>query len=81
MTIAPNPAHETARISIRLDAISPTVRVQVLDLTGRVVRTATQHHFQQGTFDFDVRDLPTGTYLVAIATAEGGFLGKMVVGQ
>lgn len=81
VTIAPNPAHETARISIRLDAISPTVRVQVLDLTGRVVRTATQHHFQQGTFDFDVRDLPTGTYLVAIATAEGGFLGKMVVGQ
>lgn len=79
VAIAPNPAHETVRISLCLDAISPTVRVQVLDLTGRVVRTATRHNFQQGTLDFDVRDLPTGTYLVAIATAEGGFLGRVVV--
>lgn len=77
--VSPNPARETLRLTVRLDAVSPTVRVRIVDLVGKVVRRAERHNFQQGTLDFDVRDLPSGTYIVAISTAEGDRWEKVAV--
>lgn len=79
--ISPNPAHETLRIQVRLESVSPTVRVVVFDLLGRVAHTATQHQLRKGIFDLDVRDWLPGTYVVAVFTEEGNILEKIVVGR
>ncbi|NDF33956.1 MAG: T9SS C-terminal target domain-containing protein, partial [Euryarchaeota archaeon] len=53
--------------------------VQVLDVSGRVVRTQAFGSAKQGTID--VSDLQSGTYFAVIETSEGTQVVKPVVIQ
>lgn len=79
MEVTPNPANEFVRVNLNLNEVSPSVYVNILDGRGRSVRTTTQRNFQNGTISLETKDLPSGTYLVWVRTAEGGRVEKVSV--
>ena len=77
--VTPNPANEFIRVNLRLQEQNPTVGFTLLDGRGRVVRTSTQRNVQDGTFQIESKDLPSGAYLLWVRTAEGGRTVKVMV--
>lgn len=72
LRVHPDPAED--RVFVQLPTDAP-VRVDVMDATGRVVRTERAEH---GTACIDVHDLPSGGYVVR-ATVGGVVLHAMLV--
>ena len=66
VAIYPNPA--TDKVSIHADNI---VRVEVLDVTGRIVATTTQN-------EVNISNLDNGVYMFRVITANGTTLQKVV---
>ena len=79
MEVTPNPANEFVRLNLNLNEVSPSVYVNLIDGRGRTVRTATQRNLQNGTISIETKDLPSGTYLVWVRTAEGGRVEKVAI--
>lgn len=79
MNVYPNPVRSNAKVSLTLDKAAP-VTIQVLDLTGRIYHQTVYSNTTNGTntFDLQVGDLPTGTY-VATATADNRTQSRLFV--
>ncbi len=76
----PNPAVNIANISFSLTA-NANVTVQLMDMNGRVINTATQVGLSTGshTIPLDISALPVGEYLYLLRTSAGdGIAGKLV---
>ena len=75
--LSPNPAHGQVALTLRLGAARATV-VRVRDAAGREVL---RKELAQGTrrYEFDVADLPAGTYFVTLVTKDGTGTQKLVV--
>lgn len=79
MQVTPNPANEFMRLNIALNEVSPSVGVTLIDGQGRSVRSLVQRNFQNGTIELQTKDLPSGTYLVWVRTAEGARVEKVAI--
>lgn len=79
LEVTPNPANEFVRLNLNLNEVSPSVYVNLIDGRGRTVRTATQRNLQNGTISIETKDLPSGTYMVWVRTAEGGRVEKLSI--
>jgi hypothetical protein len=74
----PNPANTELNVDINLDA--PTLaNITLADLNGRVIQIDEVENAYQQNRQYDVSELPSGTYLVRIATKEGTKTKKFVV--
>ncbi len=63
----PNPT--TQNFTISLGAAQDQVQIQLLDLTGRVIRTQTYEYLQQAEWSLDAT-MPTGVYLVRVQVGQ-----------
>ena len=78
--ITPNPANEFVQVNLDLAGVNPSVAVSILDNRGRLVgNTQIQKNFQQGVLNFNVQQLPSGTYYVWVRSAEGSTLKPVAV--
>lgn len=78
-SIAPNPATEHLRLELNLKSLSRFVNVSLFDLWGQHVARQSKADFHQGTIDFEVGGLPSGTYLLWIRTEEGSAIRKVAI--
>ncbi len=83
----PNPFNPQTTVGVAL-AEAGTVRLQVLDARGRVVRTLADGHLPAGSHDlvWDGADLqgrpvPSGLYLARLTTARGTFTHKLTLAR
>ncbi len=76
----PNPFNPTTTISFTLFHRS-TVRLQVLNLLGRVIHARDFGTLASGehSFDYDANGVPTGVYFYRLETATGSQTRKMIV--
>lgn len=72
LKVYPNPAKE--KINLDYDASVDIISIQLLDVSGKVVRTYTTN-FQE----IDVSGVQNGTYLLCITTAVNNFTHKVIV--
>lgn len=79
LEIYPNPA--TSRVSLRLPGATSTrpASIEVLDALGRSVRHLTAAVGDATPATLELAGLAPGLYAVRVATAEGQFLGRLVV--
>ena len=78
-SVTPNPASDNVRLNLDLAKQSSKVYISIFSLTGQTVRTKTLSDFQSGQINFDVRDVPSGTYLMRVFTDEGRALAKVSI--
>lgn len=82
MHLFPNPASGFARVNFGLDEAVNNLRVDVYDLTGKLVKTVLNgSRYAMGNYqqDFSVADLPNGNYLVVLEANTGRKSAKLVV--
>jgi hypothetical protein len=79
-SVYPNPAQEAAIIAYIADEPAD-VRIEALDITGRLVRQIKNGTVDQGAHSahFDVRGLPPGVYLIRIAIKGSAAYSKLVI--
>lgn len=78
--ITPNPANEFVNVNLELETVNASVMVSILDNRGRLVgNTQVQKNFQQGTLNFNVQQLPSGTYYVWVRSAEGSTMKPVAI--
>ena len=80
--IAPNPVHASARVRYTLKA-SEHVRVEVFDNLGIHVATIASGSQDAGTHEvpFNATTLPSGTYMVRLASERGQVVQPMIVAR
>ena len=71
IVIQPNPAHTSVTVRVGEPA-----EVSLMDINGRIVA---QRQSREANVTFDLRALPTGTYMVRVVTASGVTVGKLIV--
>ena len=69
--IFPNPANDFINVDFDLTEKYEGLYVNVTDLSGKVLRSASLENIQKEQVTFSVRELPTGTYHVRIVTKDG----------
>lgn len=80
MSITPNPANEFVNLELKLETVSPSVAVTIMDAKGRAVSgTRVEKNFQNGTMNFNVNDLPSGVYYLWVRTAEGSAMKQVAI--
>ncbi|MBK8563614.1 MAG: T9SS type A sorting domain-containing protein [Saprospiraceae bacterium] len=78
LTFYPNPAN--SELTVDLDLEEPTLaNVTLADLNGRVIEIDEIENAYKQTRQYDVSNLPNGTYLVRVATKAGTKTKKFVV--
>jgi endonuclease I len=78
LALYPNPA--TGRVSLRLPgAATRTATIEVLDALGRTVRQLSAPVGEATAATLELAGLPAGLYAVRLRTAEGLYLGRLVV--
>ncbi|MEZ4918065.1 MAG: T9SS type A sorting domain-containing protein [Saprospiraceae bacterium] len=68
LSIFPNPANQYLNIEMQLKKPTGKIRLSLFDSQGRVVKSQNLQHLVNETIQFDVKDLPAGTYILAINT-------------
>ena len=82
LEIAPNPAGQTANIAWEWPAQSGSGKLQVIDLSGKVLSTWTVDMTKgRNVFSVDVSGMRSGSYILRLETAEGIFLNRMIVAR
>lgn len=79
LSVMPNPASDRIQVDLSLSAVNKSVAVSLHDLRGNAVRQQMLRDVQNGQVVFQVNDLPAGTYVLFVRTAEGSTLKKVVV--
>ncbi|RZK61766.1 MAG: T9SS type A sorting domain-containing protein, partial [Hymenobacter sp.] len=78
LELYPNPA--TGRVSVRLPGATPrSATVEVLDALGRTVRQLSTTLGDAAPAAVELSGLPAGLYAVRVHTADGQYLGRIVV--
>ena len=74
----PNPA--VSNTSIRFEAQSEWVKIEVVDFNGRSVKTVFDSNINQGThtISFEIVDLSPGDYFVSIRKSSGDHTAKLI---
>ncbi len=78
-SVTPNPANDLVRLNLELAEQNSAVNVSILSGLGNTLRSQTLRDFQSGQINFDVRDVPSGTYLMWIRTTEGQTMTKVTI--
>lgn len=71
ISVSPNPASSLVNLNLELDNVASEVTVNLLDFTGKLIRTEQLENVQKGSFGFDVSKLSAGTYFLSVVTPEG----------
>jgi len=80
--LQPNPAHSGEILFLKLqNSQTFTAAVEILNLTGQVVRQLGEHTFPAGTQQIELATaaLPAGVYVVALRSASGRSVKKIVL--
>jgi hypothetical protein len=78
-SVTPNPANDLVRLNLELTKPNSAVNVSILSGLGNTLRSQTLRDFQSGQINFDVRDVPSGTYLMWIRTTEGQTITQVTI--
>jgi hypothetical protein len=80
VVVWPNPARDIFHVQYELENAGD-LSLQVMDLSGRVVRSQIlgRKGAGRGVVDVDCAGLPAGMYLVKLETAAGAFSGKIIL--
>ena len=81
LTISPNPAANTTRITYTLNA-SDAVTIEITDNTGKSVKTITFNETQSAGLHepmIDLSGMKPGMYLISVRSSGGGSVQKLVV--
>ena len=72
MTLGPNPAHDRVRIAFRTTSLGP-VRLDVMDVAGRVIRRGTDELLEAGEYSrhVDLSGTAPGVYFARLTTVDG----------
>ena len=80
ISVTPNPAVDQVRVELNLEQEGQNVAVSLLDFTGQSVRTQVVKNFTNGTqITLNASDLPSGSYVVWVRTAEGSTMKKIMI--
>ena len=77
--IFPNPVDRELTVQIALDAVSTEIRVEVMDVNGRLIRQQQLDQVQRDQVRINTSQLSEGTYMVRVRTAEGVRTERFVV--
>ncbi len=78
-SITPNPGNEFVNLNLDLAGVNKQVLITILTPAGQVVRSQNLNDFQSGQVRFEVKDVPSGTYLMWIRTEEGVTVQKVAI--
>ncbi len=78
LTLVPNPSNGQALLTVNLQEAT-TLRVKVLDATGRVVLSLPETTLLEGSLPLDLRNCPPGMYSVLLSTKNETAVRKLVV--
>jgi hypothetical protein len=78
-SITPNPGNEFVNLNLDLAAVNKQVMVTIFTPNGQIVRSQNLSDFQSGQVRFEVKDVPSGTYLMWIRTEEGVTVQKVAI--
>ncbi|MCC6411269.1 MAG: T9SS type A sorting domain-containing protein [Saprospiraceae bacterium] len=80
ISVSPNPAVDQVRVDLNLEQDGQGVAVSLLDFTGQSVRTQVVKNFTNGSqITLNTSDLPSGSYVVWVRTAEGSTMKKIMI--
>lgn len=77
--IYPNPGIDLVNLHFELDAISSAVDIQIVNTMGQIVATRQLTDVQREKIEFDVSQLPSGTYHAHLRTDEGVSTKKFLI--
>ncbi|MBK6931280.1 MAG: T9SS type A sorting domain-containing protein [Saprospirales bacterium] len=77
--LTPNPASDILRVNLDFGQMTSKATVSLMNGLGRVMNSQLLNNFQSGQLTFQVNDLPSGTYLLSIRTADGVAIRKVSV--
>lgn len=77
MTVLPNPVSESLQIALQFEKVTDAT-ITIADLNGRVIRFDNREGLSNEILRYPVSALPSGSYLVRIATANGTLTKKFV---
>lgn len=80
VSVFPNPANEQLSIQFN-NKESRNVNIEMVDITGRVIKNITNNYLSQGeqTFYCDLSSIPNGTYFIKISSDEYFVTEKVIV--
>jgi hypothetical protein len=78
-TLSPNPANNFFQLDLRLSAANKKIVVSLFDWQGRAMASAQKPDFQEGVISFEVKNLPSGVYLLWIRTDEGSTMRQVMI--
>lgn len=78
-SLAPNPANDYLHLNLDLAGQNSQIKVSIISGLGRTLRSQLLKNFQGGQIHFDVRDIPSGVYLMQIQTEEGRATTKVSI--
>ena len=76
--VMPNPASDVIFADVALEAPAKA-NITLADYTGRVIDINTYQSLANGRYEFDISELPAGSYILRLATEEGSKTRKFVV--
>lgn len=79
ITVSPNPASTFVDVNITLEEVSETAFITIRDVQGKEVIRKEINNLLQENVRFDVSELPSGSYLVHIQTANGFRAERLVI--
>ncbi|MEM7102009.1 MAG: T9SS type A sorting domain-containing protein [Bacteroidota bacterium] len=71
LNIFPNPVVSSLSVDLKLDHLIEDAGIHILDFAGRLVYSKSYDEISTGTYDVNVSNLQSGTYILMIRTAEG----------
>ncbi len=80
-TVNPTLANDYVQLQLTLANASDVVKVQITDLSGRIVKSLVEKNVQNATYEFDTSSYPAGNYFLTLETREGTNTQKFVVAK
>lgn len=77
--VLPNPASDFVQVQLGLTQISERVEAELININGQRIALRELQNVQNGNVEFDVRNLPAGSYFVRVQTDFGATVKKVVV--
>ncbi len=71
VTLFPNPTTEVVNLDLNLNEVSDIVNVQIIDVQGRIMQTASFNNIKDEVITLNVSDLAKGNYFIHVQTDEG----------
>lgn len=71
ISVYPNPTTDQVNLKMRLVQNEENVKVNILDITGKILKSQDLENVQAHTETFDVSDLPSGAYMMQYISETG----------